>query len=166
MYDLLKANMYDLYALAGWAWDERKKRREMEHRHARFLIARCKGTTGKEPSTKVSDWVPLDGDETVMKGPEIEPVTTGLNAPGGGDIVAGATSMTGEGENCGRLAGFCDFRFCWDEDENEDGQGVGASNDVLYVYEIQVAPWARKRGLGRRMMQVVEVSSIVNGSQR
>lgn len=61
-----------------------------------------------------------------------------------------------EGEYNG-VAGFCHFRFAWDQDEDEDGEGVGGTNDVLYVYELQVAPWAKRRGLGRRMMQALEV---------
>ncbi|CAM9622066.1 unnamed protein product, partial [Laminaria digitata] len=102
MYDLVKDNMHDMYVEAGWGWDAAEKWREMEHRDARFLIARwCRGGSG-------------------------------------------------------RLAGFCHFRFAWDEDENEDGEGVGGKEDVLYVYELQVAPRAKRRGLGRRMMQALE----------
>lgn len=71
----------------------------------------------------------------------------------------------GEGEG-GGLAGFCHFRFAWDEDENEDGEGVGGKEDVLYVYELQVAPWAKRRGLGRRMMQALEVCQLLKSQGR
>ncbi|CAN0357776.1 unnamed protein product, partial [Hapterophycus canaliculatus] len=40
MYDLLKDNMHDMYVEAGWGWNRAEKWREMEHRDARFLIAR------------------------------------------------------------------------------------------------------------------------------
>ena len=47
------------------------------------------------------------------------------------------------------LAAFVHFRFCYDDDDSPEAA-------VLYVYEIQVAPAHRRRGLGRRLMAVVE----------
>lgn len=142
MYDLLKENMYDMYQDAGWGWNEAEKWREMKHRNARFLIAGCGSSN--------------DVDERGSgKG-------KGAKADSGGDDGSSSEEKTserrreGEGER-GRLAGYCHFRFAWDEDENDDGEGEGGTEDVLYVYELQVASWAKRRGLGRRMMQALEV---------
>jgi len=52
-------------------------------------------------------------------------------------------------ENHSSLAAFVHFRFCYDDDDQPEAA-------VLYVYEIQVAPAHRRRGLGRRLMAVVE----------
>ncbi|CAN0207667.1 unnamed protein product [Discosporangium mesarthrocarpum] len=53
----------------------------------------------------------------------------------------------------GKLAGFSSFRFMWDAEEEDEEDKV----DVLYVYELQMAPWAKRRGLGRRIMQTLEL---------
>lgn len=155
MYDLLKGNMHDMYVKAGWAWNKGEKYREMAHRDARFLIAYCDLVDGSG-----------DGDD------EDQGQTAVTDTRGG----VGTLPMTDE-QKCkedsaataavpdnaagerGRLAGYCHFRFAWDADENDDGEGVGGKEDVLYVYELQVAPWATRRGLGRRMMQVLEVGA-------
>lgn len=201
MYDLVKGNMHDMYVEAGWGWDAAEKRREMEHRDARFVIARCRGNAGEEGRAaraaagggggaggrgesaadvaKVSAGmraVTVEGAEpTGSIGDSAGVECDGNPARGGGggagdgssnDTINGSLNGTSEeavlpaeGEESagGGLAGFCHFRFAWDEDENEDGEGVGGKEDVLYVYELQVAPWAKRRGLGRRMMQALEV---------
>lgn len=47
------------------------------------------------------------------------------------------------------LAAFVHFRFCYDDDEEPECV-------VLYVYEIQVSGAFRRRGLGRRLMEIIE----------
>lgn len=162
MYDLLKANMHDMYVEAGWGWDRAEKWREMEHRDARFLIARCDsggagaesaaGKGGRESDAVGEVRVSEDGvnSNAVNGGARADEAEVGPGAEGR----VGATGRQ-------RLAGYCHFRFSWDQDENEDGEGVGGTEDVLYVYELQVAPWAKRRGLGRRMMQALEVRVLV-----
>lgn len=174
MYNLLKGNMHGMYVKAGWGWDESEKWREMEHRDARFLIARCCSddggsgdnivrSSGEEDCLK--ERVKKDGgDVKASDGLEAEEGKTGGVATGqaGGSTIASTLAGRGlacrEKEDAGdRLAGYCHFRFAWDMDDNEDGEGAGGTDDVLYVYELQVAPWAKRRGLGRRMMQALEV---------
>lgn len=176
MYDLLKGNMHEMYVEAGWGWDEAEKWREMEHRDARFLIARGdSGGNGGDGGKMVRS----SGEEDCSKegaGKDGGDVKTS----GGVDVEAGETGDSGAGEAGGSnttvpvlptrgvegpakegagdlLGGYCHFRFAWDMDEDEDGEGAGGTDDVLYVYELQVAPWAKRRGLGRRMMQALEV---------
>ncbi|CAM9408053.1 unnamed protein product [Sphacelaria rigidula] len=146
MYDLLRNNMRELYMKAGWGWNAGEKYREMEHRDARFLIAECNGVGGGGNEIVDSD---TRGGESVSS-------TDGTKREG---LTAVGESKEAEGGGQGeaRLAGYCHFRFAWDADENDDGEGVGGKEDVLYVYEIQVAPWATRRGLGRRMMQALEL---------
>lgn len=138
--------MRELYMKAGWGWNAGEKYREMEHRDARFLIAECNGVGGGGNEIVDSD---TRGGESVSS-------TDGTKREG---LTAVGESKEAEGGGQGeaRLAGYCHFRFAWDADENDDGEGVGGKEDVLYVYEIQVAPWATRRGLGRRMMQALEV---------
>lgn len=203
MYDLLKANMHDMYVEAGWGWDAAEKRREMEHRDARFLIARCRGSGGDEggaaaavaspqPMASCAVGSEAEGDAGAVKASSTEVRAAAVedtkslasvsddsavrcdgNPVGGGARVEDGASdnavnvkeeavlPAGEESERGRLAGFCHFRFAWDEDENEDGEGVGGKEDVLYVYELQVAPWTKRRGLGRRMMQALEVCQLL-----
>lgn len=47
-------------------------------------------------------------------------------------------------EDCGALLGFVHFRFVADDDV-----------EVLYVYEIQIAERAQRRGLGKFLMQIL-----------
>lgn len=47
-------------------------------------------------------------------------------------------------EDCGALLGFIHFRFVDDDDV-----------EVLYVYEIQIAEHAQRRGLGKFLMQIL-----------
>lgn len=47
-------------------------------------------------------------------------------------------------QNCGALLGFVHFRFVDDDDV-----------EVLYVYEIQIAESAQRRGLGKFLMQIL-----------
>ncbi|CAM9282934.1 unnamed protein product [Choristocarpus tenellus] len=61
----------------------------------------------------------------------------------------------------GQLAGFSSFRFMWDGDEGDD-----VEDDVLYVYELQLDPWAKRRGLGRRMMQTLELLANCRGMSK
>lgn len=197
MYDLLKANMHDMYVEAGWGWNEAEKWREMRHRDARFLIARfcCDDgdgagggeedvaaalTTsegqclaeGKGESDAGVTTAPAGGLGTAEQ--EAVDSTSDLGEGGSATVAfAGASSPLGAGgalakDDMGgqRLAGYCHFRFAWDQDENEDGEGVGGTEDVLYVYELQVAPWAKRRGLGRRMMQALEVRYLAFGGRR
>ncbi len=187
MYDLLEGNMHDMYVEAGWGWNKAEKWREMEHRDARFLIARCggggDGTVGGEggevggvaSATAGVGGVSLAEDKGVDGDNEVDGAAGGPNGKGGaedpGAVGGGCKAPVGAGPGSAqrkpaapaiggdRLAGYCHFRFAWDQDENEDGEGVGGTEDVLYVYELQVAPWAKRRGLGRRMMQALEVCS-------
>eukprot|EP00904_Undaria_pinnatifida_P008683 jgi/Undpi1/4945/HiC_scaffold_19.g08297.m1 len=208
MYDLLKANMHDMYVEAGWGWDAAEKRREMEHRDARFLIARCRGSGGDEggaaaavaspqPMASCAVGSEAEGDAGAVKASSTEVRAAAVedtkslasvsddsavrcdgNPVGGGARVEDGASdnavnvkeeavlPAGEESERGRLAGFCHFRFAWDEDENEDGEGVGGKEDVLYVYELQVAPWTKRRGLGRRMMQALELLANRHGMSK
>lgn len=165
MYDLLKGNMHDMYMEAGWGWDRAEKWREMEHRDARFLIARCGGGGGaagegaRDSEAVAAATAGVRGVKVSEEESKSTTVTGGVRAddagtPGGAGLGAEGRGAAAGGE---RLAGYCHFRFAWDQDENEDGEGVGGTEDVLYVYELQVAPWAKRRGLGRRMMQALEV---------
>eukprot|EP00903_Cladosiphon_okamuranus_P018756 g17258.t1 len=166
MYDILKANMHDMYVEAGWGWDKAEKWREMEHRHARFLIARCDsgggggggaaGEGARDLDTLASATAGVGGVTVSEEEVKSKAVNGGARADeagaGPGEEGRGAAEADGE-----RLAGYCHFRFAWDQDDNEDGEGVGGTEDVLYVYELQVASWAKRRGLGRRMMQALEL---------
>ncbi|CAM9806092.1 unnamed protein product [Scytosiphon promiscuus] len=161
MYDLLKGNMHDMYVEAGWGWDRAEKWREMEHRDARFLIARCgpEDDGGADSATAAVSagvaGIEMAGEKeakgTTMKDEDGSSTTAGV---GGAGESLGDKNAGNAGE---RVAGYCHFRFAWDQDENEDGEGAGGTEDVLYVYELQVAPWAKRRGLGRRMMQALEL---------
>lgn len=136
--------MRELYMDAGWGWNADEKYREMEHRDARFLIAECDGAGGG------------NGIENDTPGGDSVSSADGLK-PEGSTAVGESREADGGSQSETRLAGYCHFRFAWDADEKDDGEGVGGKEDVLYVYEIQVAPWATRRGLGRRMMQALEV---------
>ena len=109
MYELTKTNMLDQYNRAAetdptdWTWNEKKKRAEMGHEDARYLVARA--------------------------------------TPSG---LVGETKA----EAMGELVGFAHVRF--------EMEGVV---EVCYVYELQLAETAQKHGLGKRMMQLVELSS-------
>lgn len=245
IYDLLKGNMHDMYVEAGWGWDEGEKWREMKHRDARFLIARCGGgdvedsglgsnegrrvefqngsanghgsssssssggggldnskcgggvntaTDINSGSSRDAIGAPTDDttgsdspttaiDREKKSGGEVEHGEAGAkvgdnicgenegNATAQGEEGVSKNGERGEASTCAaataaeeeeRLAGYCGFRFAWDQDENDDGEGVGGKEDVLYVYELQVAPWAKRRGLGRRMMQALEVRQQMN----
>lgn len=158
MYDLLKGNMHDMYMEAGWGWNKAEKWREMEHRDSRFLIARCGAEDDSGPEAAAAGVAGLRIEE------EGGAESNAVNGAGSENAIAEAAKARAGGEEktkpggAGeRIAGYCDFRFAWDQDENEDGEGVGGMEDVLYVYELQVAPWATRRGLGRRMMQAIEV---------
>lgn len=160
MYDLLKGNMHDMYMAAGWGWNKAEKWREMEHRDSRFLIARCGAEDDGSPEAAAA----AAGVAELRVAEEGRIESSAVDGAGGANDSAEAAKARagGEGEkkpgDVGqRIAGYCDFRFAWDQDENEDGEGVGGMEDVLYVYELQVAPWAVRRGLGRRMMQAIEV---------
>ena len=174
MYDLLKGNMHDMYVEAGWGWNKAEKWREMEHRDARFLIARCGGgdggggdgtvgERGKEAGGVASATAGVGGvrlsEEKGVDGAAVPSSTVGGGdgGKGAGEAEPDAAERKPSAGGEERLAGYCHFRFAWDQDENEDGEGVGGTEDVLYVYELQVAPWAKRRGLGRRMMQALEV---------
>lgn len=93
----------------------------------------------------------------------------GPHAPAEGDGVAeakkeAAFSHAASAEKGGatgggggrRLLGFGHFRF-----ELEDG---GAP--VLYIYEIQVQPGSTRAGLGRRLVQLMELVALKRGMQR
>ncbi|CAM9254763.1 unnamed protein product [Ectocarpus sp. 13 AM-2016] len=158
MYDLLQSNMHDMYMAAGWGWNKAEKWREMEHRNSRFLIARCgaKDDGGSEAAA-----AGVAGLRVTEEGVSESSAVSGAGGAADSEEAARAPSRGGEERKPGgareRIAGYCDFRFAWDQDENEDGEGVGGMEDVLYVYELQVAPWATRRGLGRRMMQAIEL---------
>lgn len=47
------------------------------------------------------------------------------------------------------LVAFCHYRFCLDDDEHP-------TCAVLYVYELQVASNQRRRGWGRKLMEILE----------
>lgn len=48
------------------------------------------------------------------------------------------------------IMAFAHFRFDLNDDDNP-------TQEVLYLYEIQIQPIAQKNGLGRRMMQIMEI---------
>ncbi|XP_050520827.1 N-alpha-acetyltransferase 40 [Daktulosphaira vitifoliae] len=90
IFHLFKKNMMESYKNCPWGWQERKKRSEMFHCDARYIIVRY-----------------LANNE---------------------------------------LAAFIHFRF-----DLED------SIEVLYLYEIQLKPEVRSRGLGKYLMELIEI---------
>ncbi|CAM9906672.1 unnamed protein product, partial [Ectocarpus fasciculatus] len=126
---------------AGWGWNKAEKWREMEHRDSRFLIARCGAEDDSGPEAAAAAGVAGlrieeegGAESNAVNGAGSENASAEAeNARAGGEE---KTKPGGAGE---RIAGYCDFRFAWDQDENEDGEGVGGMEDVLYVYELQVA---------------------------
>ena len=102
LYELTYHNMHEQYERAAetdpqqWSWSEKKKRAEMAHPEARYLIARATTITDT-PST---------------------------------------------------IVGFAHIRF--------ELEGMV---EVTYVYELQLAEAAQKHGLGKRMMQLIELVS-------
>ena len=67
---------------------------------------------------------------------------------------AGASASAGAGSGAGEIVAFTHFRF--------ELEGIYT---VLYVYELQIAPAAQKHGLGKRMMQLLEMVGMRLGMQ-
>ncbi|KAG5178297.1 acyl-CoA N-acyltransferase, partial [Tribonema minus] len=58
-------------------------------------------------------------------------------------------TSTAQGDESGKLLGFCHYRF-------ELYSDLKPSRPVLYVYELQLAEGARRKGLGKRLMSIAE----------
>jgi N-alpha-acetyltransferase 40 len=59
------------------------------------------------------------------------------------------TTTTTTASSSSSLVAYCHYRFCLDDDEQP-------TSAVLYVYELQVASSERRRGWGKRLMQMME----------
>ena len=135
-FDLLKSNMQALYeATEGWGWKDKTKLAELTDPEARFLVA-----TKAAPSATGEP--PAPGDRPTHAGAPPVGAQSTLVSVGEG-IESEAVGVAGVEDVCA----FVHFRFCVEED----------LRPVLYVWEIQVGPTARRNGLGKWLAQVSRV---------
>lgn len=140
-FGLTKANMSELYGPV-WGWSDRKKRAEMGHPDARYIVAAA--APPPQPSTSAPA-----GAAGAAGGEAGEAGAAGA----GGESVAGA-AVAAVPPPPQPLA-FLHYRLDLEGDE-----------PVAYVYELQLEGAAHRRGLGRFLMQVTELMAAKMGMRR
>lgn len=95
-----------------------------------------------------------DGIKSTKVTGEAQGGDTGVSWGAGQSAKGRGAAVGGE-----RLAVHSHFQFVWDQDEN--GKGGGGTEDVLYVRQLRVAPWAQQSGHGRRTIQTFEVRVVL-----
>eukprot|EP00245_Coleochaete_scutata_P000624 TRINITY_DN10729_c0_g1_i1.p1 TRINITY_DN10729_c0_g1~~TRINITY_DN10729_c0_g1_i1.p1 ORF type:complete len:295 (+),score=85.62 TRINITY_DN10729_c0_g1_i1:172-1056(+) len=159
MTTLLKLNMAESYG-KKWSTAEREKRQDMVHPDARYIIVRegelkspvedlkisASGDVGRCCNHADAICSGTSGGEDI--GANGVPASNG--APPAADSQQRAKPLwTGAGN---AVVGFVQFRFVVEE-------GVV----VLYVYELQLEERVRGRGLGKYLMQLMELAAKKNG---
>jgi N-alpha-acetyltransferase 40 len=134
---LFEDNMGALYRNSSWGLDMDKKRDELVHRKARFILV----TTTKNSIAGNDQNSSSIGNTAMMSStnPVSEASTDSNVSP---DHVA-------VGEDVEKMVAFVHYRYEMDDDELPECL-------VLYLYEIQVAEEFRGYGLGTVLMNLVE----------
>jgi len=125
---IFRRNMGSLYESSSWGLNLAEKERELKHDAARFLIVR------REAENSDTQEGGVYSDATIPSASKN--VDTNTDDKNNSDIVA-----------------FSHFRF---ESNDMDIPPV-EQEAVLYVYEVQVSEYARRDGLGRRLMSIMEL---------
>jgi N-alpha-acetyltransferase 40 len=126
---LFETNMGDLYRNSSWGLDLDKKRAELEHGNAKFLMLRQTSGGGGVANDAVS---PASSCDTNNKNRSNDNTGNGRHQ-----------------DKDGIIAAFCHFRFEHDDDDDPE-------HAVLYVYEIQVSTKCQCRGYGASLMKTLE----------
>lgn len=124
--DLIELTSSEAYAASGAGWSRPKKRKEMKLPDMKYLILRDAGLYTATAAKAGAGVEPSAGAGTDARSTEAEPDST--REPGNVDV-----------------RGFLSFMVTY-EDEKE----------VIYCYEIHLAPMARRRGLGGILMDRME----------
>ena len=119
---------------AAWGWSDGAKRAELTHDAARFILVSEK----KKKETEGGD-VAASASASAAAADDSSLVLSSLAA------------------NPSDLLAYVHFRFETDE---------GTQKPILYVYEVQLrdAPKTRRKGLGRFLMQLLELSARKHGA--
>jgi len=147
---LCRANMEALYEPVWGPWDAAKKRQQLSDGASRFLLA----------------YAPAAPAAAAGKGAPAPATATG-GGDGGGPAPSSADSRSPEDQEGGRrppaareqgeeLVGLLNYRF---ELDDAGGTGRGLPTPAAYCYELQLSARARRRGLGRRLMRVLELAA-------
>ncbi|RSH91021.1 hypothetical protein EHS25_010197 [Saitozyma podzolica] len=145
LYELFDANISPLSAGTSMAHTPGPKRIEMFDPQARYLLA---------TSLPQSSSLDYGGDVTVTESDELA-----LAMPGAMPAPAPRSGALGKGKRRAppvevtreELLGYCGFRF-----DTEQTAGTRDA-EVVYCYELQIAPQARRMGLGKVLIDEMEV---------
>ena len=140
-FELMKGSMRDFYdRCPGWGWKDRAKRRELMDSDARFIVALKQQGHRQSKSEK----------ETASSKREVEnsnhniPIDVVNHNQPKSTIEEQADDLPTDSSEESPVA-FVHLRF---EEERGD--------PVLYLWELQVEPFAQGKGLGRFLMQLLE----------
>jgi Acetyltransferase (GNAT) family len=135
---LFEGNMGALYRKSSWGLDMDKKRDELVHRKARFILVTTttkNGFVGNDHNSSS-----LGNTDLMSSTNPVSGANTGSNA---------SPDFLDVGEDAEKMVAFVHYRYEMDNDELPECL-------VLYLYEIQVAEEFRGYGLGTVLMNLVE----------
>ena len=128
--------MYNSTSTPGWRWSNKRKRTELSHGAMRFIVVRSSELIGKlQASSAEADADSDEESDSESSCAESRPASRG----GSFDV---ASSAADDGKD---IAGYVAFRMTTER-----------AIEVLYVHEVQVAPAAQGRGLGKYLMRLVD----------
>ncbi|GAB4821276.1 hypothetical protein N2152v2_008322 [Parachlorella kessleri] len=161
---LTKKHMQGLYeACPDWGWSDADKQQELTHADARYIIVYAAGAerphAGEAAAAAGSAAVAAAGEpEAADRSAQAVPgprSSAGAECPGRAPPAGFAISAQGAAEPAASVQGlqrlgqplaFMHFRY-----EEEAGE------PVLYLYEIQIEEQAQGKGLGKFLMQLLEL---------
>ncbi|KAI3425014.1 hypothetical protein D9Q98_008396 [Chlorella vulgaris] len=159
---LTRHHMAPLYeACPEWGWSDGKKHAELSHPAARFLVVFQDAADKQAPQAQHG---PAEQAQAQQQQEASVPLTAGQeNVAAAGNIFCGTQQQQRQqeggaaeaGSELGQPVAFLHFRF-----EAEDDEAV------LYCYEIQVAAAVQGKGLGRFLMQLLELMGRRSGVAR
>ena len=153
-FGLVKSSLEGLYRGSEFGWSSTKKRKEMKHPALRYLLLRCEC---EEPqggeAQEEEEWEDVDEDEEEeeekdgsTKDNDEEPnaaKTPGTKGTEGAEKEKKKTKK--KTKRKGRVVGFLSFMITeehiW---------------EVIYTYEINISPAHQSRGLGKKLIDVME----------
>jgi ribosomal protein S18 acetylase RimI-like enzyme len=151
-FQLVKKNMREMYEKA-WGWSDNNKKNEMRDSGALYLVAFQNMSSHIVSSSSSSSSSSALSSGTQCEAAVSSPTVSNTSANVSPSNVVTTTNRDGT-QSDGiqrRPVGFVYYRYDYEPEKK---------SEVLYVYEIQLEPEVTGKGLGKHLMQILELMAL------